>query len=132
MLEEFIGAPLLAQKIESSYDVLAQLLNEMCDAGAVSSTEPNALRDLVEVEGWIGKLLGGMSIPGFVKLFSNTKLKRPSFGQSCAEIQRSTENLPTPQIPSCLAYHPREQPTLPLSHGEGLMFATHPTNYMWI
>ncbi|KAG4027910.1 hypothetical protein MFRU_026g00910 [Monilinia fructicola] len=64
VLEEFVGAPLLAQKIESSYDVVAQLLNEMCDAGTVSSTEPNALRDMVEVEGWIGKLLGGINIPG--------------------------------------------------------------------
>ncbi|RDW91251.1 hypothetical protein BP5796_02416 [Coleophoma crateriformis] len=64
VLEEFIGAPLLAHKIESNYDVAAQLLNEMCDAGAVSTTEPNALRDLVEVEGWIGKLLGGIAIPG--------------------------------------------------------------------
>ncbi|RAL65421.1 hypothetical protein DID88_000989 [Monilinia fructigena] len=62
--KEFVGAPLLAQKIESSYDVVAQLLNEMCDAGTVSSTEPNALRDMVEVEGWIGKLLGGINIPG--------------------------------------------------------------------
>jgi AP-3 complex subunit mu len=67
VLEEFIGSPLLAQKIESSYDVVAQLLNEMCDAGAVSTTEPNALRDLVEVEGWVGKLLGNISMPGFDK-----------------------------------------------------------------
>ncbi|KAL3424292.1 adaptor complexes medium subunit family protein [Phlyctema vagabunda] len=64
VLEEFLGAPLLAHKIESSYDVVAQLLNEMCDAGAVSTTEPNALRELVEVEGWIGKFLGGITIPG--------------------------------------------------------------------
>lgn len=65
ILEEFIGAPILAHKIESNYDVVAQLLNEMCDAGVISTTEPNALRDLVEVEGWIGKLLGGINIPGF-------------------------------------------------------------------
>ncbi|KAG4417459.1 hypothetical protein IFR04_009412 [Cadophora malorum] len=64
ILEEFIGAPLLSQKVENSYDVVAQLLNEMCDAGSISTTEPNALRDLVEVEGWIGKLLGGITIPG--------------------------------------------------------------------
>ncbi|KAK2625209.1 hypothetical protein QTJ16_005578 [Diplocarpon rosae] len=64
ILEEFISAPILAHKIESNYDVIAQLLNEMCDAGTISTTEPNALRDLVEVEGWIGKLLGGMNIPG--------------------------------------------------------------------
>ncbi len=64
--EDFLGSPLVAQKIESSYDVVAQLLNEMCDAGAVSTTEPNALREVVEVEGWIGKLLGGINIPGSV------------------------------------------------------------------
>lgn len=73
-MEEFVGAPLLAQKIESSYDVVAQLLNEMCDAGAVSTTEPNALRDLVEVEGWVGKLLGNISIPGFETHFPLCKL----------------------------------------------------------
>jgi hypothetical protein len=76
VLEEFVGTPLLAQKIESNYDVVAQLLNEMCDAGAVSTTEPNALRDLVEVEGWIGKLLGGINIPGFV--FSLSLFENPS------------------------------------------------------
>ena len=65
VLEEFVGSPLLSTKVESNYDVVAQLLNEICDAGAVSSTEPNALRDLVEVEGWIGKLLGGINIPGY-------------------------------------------------------------------
>jgi hypothetical protein len=74
VLEEFLGSPLLAHKIESNYDVVAQLLNEMCDAGAVSTTEPNALRDLVEVEGWIGKLLGGISIPGFVFFSGNGKV----------------------------------------------------------
>lgn len=64
MFEEFLGAPLLAHKIESNYDVVAQLLNEMCDAGNISTTEPNALRDLVEVEGWVGKLLGSINLPG--------------------------------------------------------------------
>lgn len=67
VLEEFVAAPLLAAKIENNYDVVAQLLNEMCDAGAVSTTEPNALRDLVEVEGWMGKLLAGINIPGYVE-----------------------------------------------------------------
>ncbi|KAK3350175.1 Adaptor complexes medium subunit family-domain-containing protein [Lasiosphaeria hispida] len=61
--EEFLGAPLIAQKIEASYDVAAQLLTEMCDAGAINTTEPNALRDLVEVEGFMGKLLGGLNLP---------------------------------------------------------------------
>lgn len=66
VLEDFLGAPLLASKIESNYDVVAQLLTEMCDAGTIGTTEPNALRDLVEVEGFMGKLLGNLSLPGYV------------------------------------------------------------------
>ncbi|KAI1196878.1 Adaptor complexes medium subunit family protein [Nemania serpens] len=62
-LEEFLGAPVLAHKIEASYDVVAQLLTEMCDAGLISTTEPNALRDVVEVEGLLGKLLGSINLP---------------------------------------------------------------------
>ena len=62
-LEEFLGAPLLAPKIESSYDIVAQLLTEMCDSGIISTTEPNALRDVVEVEGLMGKLLGNLNLP---------------------------------------------------------------------
>lgn len=65
VLEDFIGDPLLASKIEKSYDIVAQLLGEMCDAGSVCNTEPNALRDDVEVSGWIGKLLGGVGLPGY-------------------------------------------------------------------
>ena len=64
VLEEFVGAPLLASKLQSNYDVVAQLLGEMCDAGSVSNTESNALRDDVDVPGWMGKLLGGVGIPG--------------------------------------------------------------------
>lgn len=65
VLEEFLGAPLLANKIESSYDVVAQLLGEMCDAGSVCNTEPNALRDVVNMPGWMDKLLGGVGLPGY-------------------------------------------------------------------
>lgn len=64
--EEFLGTPLLAHKIENNYDVVAQLLTEMCDAGIVTTTEPNALRDLVEVEGFMGKLLGSINLPASV------------------------------------------------------------------
>lgn len=64
VLEEFVGAPLLASKLQGSYDVIAQLLGEMCDAGSVSNTEPNALQDDVNVSGWMGKLLGGVGLPG--------------------------------------------------------------------
>ncbi|KAL8692189.1 MAG: hypothetical protein Q9224_004007 [Gallowayella concinna] len=64
VFEEFIGAPLLANKIENSYDVVAQLLGEMCDAGSVCNTEPNALRDDVDIPGWMDKLLVGVGLPG--------------------------------------------------------------------
>ncbi|KAI4097108.1 MAG: hypothetical protein LQ344_000517 [Seirophora lacunosa] len=64
VFEEFIGGPLLASRIESSYDVVAQLLGEMCDAGSVCNTEPNALRDDVDIPGWMDKLLGGVGLPG--------------------------------------------------------------------
>lgn len=64
--EDLIGAPLLAVKIENNYDVVAQLLTEMCDAGTISTTEPNALRENIEIEGWMGKLLGSINLPGYV------------------------------------------------------------------
>jgi hypothetical protein len=67
--EEFLGAPLLAHKIESNYDVAAQLLTEMCDAGTISTTEPNALRDLVEVEGFMDKLLGNLNLPTYAAAY---------------------------------------------------------------
>ncbi|KAI9893949.1 MAG: AP-3 complex subunit mu [Vezdaea aestivalis] len=64
VLEEYLGAPLLAGKIEANYDVVAQLLGEMCDAGIVNCTEPNILRDAVEMPGWMGKFFGNVSLPG--------------------------------------------------------------------
>lgn len=64
VLEEFVGAPLISSKIQANYDVVAQILHEMCDAGVVCNTEPNALQEVVEVPGWMGKLLGGISVPG--------------------------------------------------------------------
>lgn len=68
IFEDFLGAPLLSSKIEGNYDIVAQLLNETCDAGAVSTTEGNALRDLVEVEGWMGKLTGMLNLPPYVQI----------------------------------------------------------------
>lgn len=64
ILEDFLGAPLLASKIEGAYDIVAQLLGEVCDTGNVCNTEPNALRDVVDVPRWVDKLLGGVSLPG--------------------------------------------------------------------
>ncbi|OAX79130.1 hypothetical protein ACJ72_06555 [Emergomyces africanus] len=64
VFEEFVGAPLLAGKIQSNYDVVAQLLNEMCDGGIICNTEPNALQEAVEIPGWMDKLLVGVGLPG--------------------------------------------------------------------
>ena len=44
---------------------MAQLLGEMCDAGNVCNTEPNALRDVIDIPSWMGKLLGGVGLPGY-------------------------------------------------------------------
>ena len=55
---------MLASKIENGYDIVAQLLGEMCDAGAISNTESNALREVVDVPGWVNKLLGNVGLPG--------------------------------------------------------------------
>lgn len=92
-LEEFLGAPLISHKIESSYDVVAQLLTEMCDAGTVATTEPNALRDLVEVEGWMGKLLGSIMLPGQMKDLGSTYGRAPSPGMSSL-MQTTAPTLP--------------------------------------
>ncbi|KAF2729176.1 adaptor protein complex 3 Mu3A [Polyplosphaeria fusca] len=62
-LEDFLGAPLLASKIEGHYHVVAQLLSEMVDRGVVSCTEPNALRDVVEAPSFMKNLLGGVGLP---------------------------------------------------------------------
>ncbi|KAJ5569954.1 uncharacterized protein N7459_009384 [Penicillium hispanicum] len=64
VLEDFVGAPLLSTRIQANYEVAAQLLHEICDAGIVCNTEPNALQETIEVPGWMGKLLGGISVPG--------------------------------------------------------------------
>lgn len=79
-LEEFLGAPLISHKIEANYDVVAQLLTEMCDAGTIATTEPNALRDVVEVEGWMGKLLGSITLPAQVKDLGSAYGRSPSPG----------------------------------------------------
>ncbi|BCS24566.1 putative AP-3 adaptor complex subunit mu [Aspergillus puulaauensis] len=64
ILEEFVGAPLISTKVQANYDVVAQLLHEMCDAGVVCNTELNALQEAVEMPGWMGKLLGNVGLPG--------------------------------------------------------------------
>ena len=65
VFEDFLGAPLLAHKIESNYDIVAQLLGEICDGGMISNTEPNALRENVEVAGLFGKLFTQVGLPRY-------------------------------------------------------------------
>ncbi|KIV96308.1 hypothetical protein PV10_00190 [Exophiala mesophila] len=64
ILEDFLGSPLLRGKIEDNYEVVAQLLGEVCDGGIISNTEPNALRESVEVSSLIGKLFTQVGLPG--------------------------------------------------------------------
>lgn len=65
-LEDYLGSPLLGSKIEANYDIVAQLLNEMCDDGFPFTTEPNALRDVVLPPSLMGKLLGSVTgLPRF-------------------------------------------------------------------
>jgi len=66
IFEDFLGAPLLAEKVTSNYDVVAQLLNEMCDGGMICNTEPNALRENIAISGLIGKLFSQVGLPGYV------------------------------------------------------------------
>lgn len=63
MFEDFLGAPLLPHKIESNYDVVAQLLGEICDGGSIYNTEPNALREVVEMPGVMGRLFSNVGLP---------------------------------------------------------------------
>lgn len=61
VLEDYLGSPLLGTKIEANYDIVAQLLNEMCDDGFPFTTEPNALRDVVLPPSLMGKLLSNVT-----------------------------------------------------------------------
>lgn len=61
VLEDYLGSPLLGTKIEANYDIVAQLLNEMCDDGFPFTTEPNALRDVVLPPSLMGKILSNVT-----------------------------------------------------------------------
>ena len=65
VFEDFLGSPLLPSKIEENYDVVAQLLGEMCDGGVICNTETNALREVVEIPGLIGKFFTQVGLPGY-------------------------------------------------------------------
>lgn len=71
VLEDYLGSPLLGTKIEANYDIVAQLLNEMCDDGFPFTTEPNALRDVVLPPSLMGKLLSNVTgLPRYVLSYS--------------------------------------------------------------
>jgi len=63
VLEDYFGSPLIPTKIEGNYDLVAELLGEMCDDGLMFNTEPNGLRDVVLIPSLMKKLLGSMSLP---------------------------------------------------------------------
>jgi hypothetical protein len=84
-LEDFLGSPLLGSKITGNYDVVAQLLPEMCDAGLVATTEPNALRDVVDVPRWTAKMLG---LPTVV----------PGLASAASAISSQQSRLPNPLL----------------------------------
>lgn len=46
--------------------MVAQLLAEVCDGGIICNTEPNALRETVEVSSTLGRLFDQVGIPRFV------------------------------------------------------------------
>ena len=54
---------MISVKIEENYEVIAQLLNEICDGGVVCNTEGNALREQVEISTGLGKLFTQVGIP---------------------------------------------------------------------
>lgn len=81
-LEDFLGTPLIASKIEGAYDVVAQLLGEMCDAGMVDKTEPNALRDVVEAPSRMDKFLAGVGLPAGPMATSTPSLSAQRKGPS--------------------------------------------------
>jgi AP-3 complex subunit mu len=90
-LEEFLGSPLLASRIIASYDVVAQILAEMADAGIVCQGEANVLRDVVETgPGVLDNLFGKVGLPGSSPALGGT----PS---SAGMLQRSQPSALTSQ-----------------------------------
>lgn len=97
VLQDFLGSPLLASKIETHYDVVAQLLSELVDGGIIASTEPNALRDVVDAPNFMKSLLGGVGLPSTTPSslapsttpFSLNSRPSPNFGPASATQSNS-------------------------------------------
>ncbi|EMC92454.1 hypothetical protein BAUCODRAFT_134290 [Baudoinia panamericana UAMH 10762] len=87
--EEFLGSPLLASKITANYDIVAQIVAEVADAGIVCQGEANALRDVVETgPGVLNNLLGKVGLPGGPA--PGLQLQSQSGGPSLGSLQRPT------------------------------------------
>lgn len=57
----------------------------MCDGGIIATTEPNALREVVEAPSWMNKLLGGVGLPSSSPALtpgSLSNMPRPSLGKN--------------------------------------------------
>ncbi|KAF3932144.1 hypothetical protein ABW20_dc0107886 [Dactylellina cionopaga] len=63
VLEDYFGPPLIPTKIEGNYDIVAEILGEMCDDGLPFNTEPNGLRDVVLPPSIMKKLLANVTLP---------------------------------------------------------------------
>ena len=126
VLEDFLGSPLLSLKIESNYDVVAQLLGEMCDGGIICNTEANALRENVEVSGGIGKLLTQVALPGYVSfragmiILAHTATR---IGHHRLWGRQTVSLPPSSQVPTATAAQPYR--------GESPMSAIRPTSSTW-
>ena len=87
IFEDFLGSPLLTSKIEDNYEIVAQLLGEMCDGGIICNTEPNALRESVEVSSALGRLFTQVGLPS----------ASPALGPS-SSFASSLRPTPTPNL----------------------------------
>ncbi|KAK6507191.1 hypothetical protein TWF481_005640 [Arthrobotrys musiformis] len=63
VLEDYFTPPLIPSKIEGNYDIVAELLGEMCDDGLPFNTEPNGLRDVVLPPSIMKTLLASVTLP---------------------------------------------------------------------
>lgn len=92
--EEFLGSPLLATKISSNYDIVAQVAAEMADSGIVCQGEANALRDVVETgPGVLNNLFGKVGLPGAspaLQPVGSSGLQRPSFAQPQSQTSQGS------------------------------------------
>lgn len=62
IFEDYLGSPLLPIKLESNYDTVVLILNEMIDGGYPYMTSGDIIKDLVPYGGLLRKLLTGSNV----------------------------------------------------------------------